>query len=66
MTGNRRRSRWAVLLAAVLLFAGIAGIVAYNAGFSNGLAQTAIAQGGTVPYPYAYGWHRPWGVGFPT
>jgi ABC-type Fe3+ transport system permease subunit len=50
---------------AALLFAAVAGIVAYNAGFSSGLAQTAIAQGGTAPYPYPYGWHRPWGVGFP-
>jgi hypothetical protein len=40
----------------------IVGVVAYNAGLSQGAAQAAAAAG-NLP-PYAYGWHRPWGFGF--
>jgi hypothetical protein len=49
----------------VVLLSAIAAIVAYNIGFSHGLAQQLIAQSGQVPaYPYPYGWYRPWGFGF--
>ena len=67
-----RSNRWFVTIAAVLGLA-LVGVVAYNAGVSQGLAQAAVAaaqagQGTTgtplPPYPYAYGWYRPWGFGF--
>ena len=62
---NRHRFRAAAVLMVVLL-STVAAIVAYNLGFSHGLAQQLAAQGGQVP-PYPYGWYRPWGfgLGFP-
>jgi hypothetical protein len=70
MTGNEfRHRRWGVF-AAALIFSVFVGVLAYNAGMSHGLAQSAVAAGGAAPYPYpyaypyAYGWHRPWGFGF--
>jgi hypothetical protein len=56
-----RRFRGAAVIGVVLLSA-IAAVVAYNVGFSHGLAQQLVAQGGQVPaFPY---WYRPWGFGF--
>lgn len=61
-----RRDKWAALVAAVLM-ATVVGIVAYNAGVSQGLAiNVPAAAAGGVPGPYYYGCHRPWGFwGFP-
>ena len=66
-------NRWFVVVAA--LGALLIGVVAYNAGLSHGAAQAAIAAGSAAtpgtpgvpvpPYAYAWGWHRPWGFGFP-
>lgn len=62
MTGHRFRG---VVVAGVVLLSAIAAIVAYNIGFSHGLAQQLVAQGGQVPAVlYPYGWYRPWGFGF--
>jgi hypothetical protein len=62
MTGHRFRGAAVV---GVVLLSAIAAIVAYNIGFSHGLAQQLVAQAGQVPaYPYPYGWYRPWGFGF--
>ncbi len=62
MRGHRFRGA-AVL--GVLLLSAVAAIVAYNLGFSHGLTQQLVAQGGQIPaYPYPYGWYRPWGFGF--
>ena len=56
-------NRW---FAFVLLLGGLAiGIAAYNLGWSNGAAQVAAANGTLPPYAYGWGWHRPWGFGFP-
>lgn len=63
MDGFRRRYGWALVLGAVLLSVA-AGTIAYNIGLSQGLAQSAVADGTSIP-PYAYGWHRPWGFAFP-
>ena len=61
-----RSHRWLIALAAGLGLA-LVGVVAYNAGVSQGLAQAAAAAAtasGTPLPPYAYGWYRPWGFGF--
>jgi len=58
----------------VLILGAILGIMIYNAGVANGIAQSgklpAIAAGAPAaapypyPYPYSYyGWH-PWGFGY--
>ena len=61
---NRHRFRVAAVLMVVLLSTVVA-IVAYNLGFSHGLAQQLVAQAGQVPpYLYPYGWYKPWGFGF--
>ena len=61
---HRHRFRGAAVLV-ILLFSAIAAIVAYNVGFSHGLTQQLVAQGGQVPaLLYPYGWYRPWGFGF--
>jgi hypothetical protein len=69
------RYRWAIALIVIALTI-TAGVVAYNIGLSQGLAQVAEAtaqQGASPPpapsafpppYYYGYGWHRPWGGGF--
>jgi hypothetical protein len=62
MVEYKRRYGWALVLAVVLLSA-VAGAIAYNVGVSDGIAQSAAAQGTPIP-AYAYGWHRPWGFGF--
>jgi len=65
MDDRRFRFRSAVWLG-VLLLSVITAIVAYNMGVSHGLAQQLAAQGTQLPpYPYPYGWYRPWGFGFP-
>ena len=55
------RYGWAIALLALAL-AITAGVVAYNVGLSHGLAQGAAGPGTTTPPPYAYEWHRPWGI----
>ncbi len=61
--------RWTIILGALLLAAGV-GYFAYNAGFSNGIAQSgrivvaAPPPPGAVPYPYYWYGPRPWGFGF--
>src|SRR5215831_7951004 len=41
--------------------------MAYTVGLSQGAAQAAAASGTLPPYPYAWGWYRPWGFGgFPV
>lgn len=58
---NRHRFRGMAVLG-ILLLSAIAAIVAYNIGFSHGLAQQ-LAQSGQVPaFPFPY--YRPWGFGF--
>jgi hypothetical protein len=62
MNGHVRSYRWVGLLAAALA-ATVVGVVAYNAGFTHGLAQngqTAVGPGAFPPY----GWYRPWGFWF--
>lgn len=59
MNGETRRNGWVLALAAVLLTAAAAAI-AYNIGWSHGLAENAAAAGAAPPY----GWHRHWGFGF--
>jgi hypothetical protein len=46
----------------VVLLSAVAAFIAYNAGFSHGIAQNISAQG--TPVPFVYGWYRPWGFGF--
>lgn len=58
-----RSTTWLFLVA--VLGVALAGFVGYNAGVSHGLAQAAVATSGTPLPPYAYGWYRPWGFGFP-
>jgi hypothetical protein len=55
-----------VVIAMVLV-----GVGAYNLGVSHGVAVNPQIAAGTTPggppvvvYPYGYGWHRPFGVGF--
>ncbi len=67
MTDNHTGFRWA-FLAAVLVSIAV-GVLAYNAGLSQGAAQiataeSAAAQGAPAPYPYAYGWRPSWGFGY--
>ncbi len=57
--------RWTIIVGALLL-AVVVGYFAYNAGFSNGIAESgkivvAAPPPGGVSYPYPYYWHRPWG-----
>jgi hypothetical protein len=70
---NESRNRW-LLGAAALVLAVTMAAIAYNVGVSQGAQMAASvsanagatggAQPGTLPpYPYAYGWHRPWGFG---
>ena len=54
-------TRWFAPLA--VLGSIVIGIVAYNAGVSQGAAEAAAASGTVPPYVY-WGWHRPWGFGF--
>ncbi len=71
---NRRPSAGAVLFF-VLLVAAVVGYGAYNLGVSRGLEVAAVTAAATAPagataapvppYAYWYGWHRPWGWGFP-
>lgn len=62
------RIRWTIVIGALLLAAAV-GVVAYNAGISQGIAQ-GIEQSGKViaappgAVPYYYVGHRPWGFGF--
>ncbi len=51
-----------VVFAGVLLLAGLVGVLAYNAGVSNGLAQNGKVV--AAPYPYYYYPHHFWGGGF--
>ena len=54
--------RWITIVAALVLAAAV-GVMAYNAGVANGIAQSGkIVSVPGGPYPY-YGWH-PWGFGF--
>jgi hypothetical protein len=70
MSNNIHR-RWPVIVAALLLAAGV-GFWAYQAGVAHGIEQSAkivvpSPTAGPYPYPYPYpyyGWHRPWGFGF--
>ena len=62
MEQHFRRNRWAAVLAAAIL-ATLVGVLAYNAGVANGLAQTGQAVGGPGAFG-PYGWYRPWGFGF--
>ena len=63
--------RWVFLVIAALAIAAIVGVMAYNAGVANGIAQSGKivmpapgAGPGPYPYPYPYyGWH-PSGFGF--
>ena len=62
------------VLAALALIAGVAavGVLAYNAGVAQGLAQSGeivLPEPGTGPVPYSYYggpffFHRPFGFGF--
>ena len=62
MTEYSGRSRWAFVIVAAGV-ALLAGVVAYNAGLSEGAAHAAALRGmPAAPYPYY--WHRPWGFGF--
>lgn len=65
MDGYSRRNGLAIVLGAALL--SVAAVtIAYNIGVSQGLAQAAVAaaaDGRSLP-PFAYGWYRPWGIGF--
>jgi hypothetical protein len=58
------RYGWALGLLTLVLVVSAAAI-AYDAGLSNGLAQSAVTAGNFTAPPYAYGWHRPWGGFFP-
>ena len=61
---NGHRFRGAAVIGIVLLSA-IAAVAAYNVGFSHGVAQQLVTQGGQLPAVlYPYGWYRPWGFGF--
>jgi len=59
-------SRWIVIVAA-LAFAAVVGVMAYQAGVSQGVLQSGkmvAPAAGAYPYPYPYyGWH-PWPFGF--
>jgi hypothetical protein len=63
MEGHRiRRGGWIVAAIAALL-AAVVGVLAYNAGVAQGLAQTG--QNVVGPGAYGpYGWYHPWGFGF--
>ena len=58
-------SRW-FFAAAVIVFAAVVGVIAYNAGLHQGVMESGkitVAAPGTAPYPYPYpypyyGWHR--------
>jgi hypothetical protein len=50
-----RRFGWLGAVFAALLLVGV-GVVAYNAGFSEGIAAQAPAAGAAVA-PYGYRWH---------
>jgi hypothetical protein len=63
-------SLWRGILIALLVLGAAAaiGVGAYNAGVTQGIAESSRALAASpptagVPYPY-YGWHRPWGFGF--
>jgi hypothetical protein len=72
---DRTRSPWTIGLLVVAVSVA-AGLIAYNLGLSQRVAEATIAAATTAtppnapptayPYPYAYpyGWHRPWGFGF--
>lgn len=61
-------SLWRGILIALLVIGAAAaiGVGAYNAGVSQGIAESgrflAAPPPAGVPYAY-YGWHRPWGFG---
>src|SRR3989442_13899389 len=58
MNGPSRVNRWASLIVGALT-ALVVGVIAYNLGFSHGVAQQLPAGAGPYPWPY-----RPWGFGF--
>lgn len=59
--------RWVFLVIAAMALAAIVGVMAFNAGVANGIAQSGkivAPPPGPAPYAYPYyGWH-PWGFGF--
>jgi hypothetical protein len=58
-----RSTGWLALVAVV--FSAFIAVAAYNAGLSQGAAETAAAAGNALPpYAYGWGWYRPWGFGF--
>jgi hypothetical protein len=59
MNGPSRGNRGARLIVGALI-ALVVGVIAYNLGFSHGLAQQ-LPAGTAGPYPWPY---RPWGFGF--
>jgi len=73
---NRSGARMWFAVLAVAAVAAAVGFAAYNAGVSQGLAESARfaaaqpAPGAAAPvpylypYPYPYMWYRPWGFGF--
>ena len=48
------RFRWSIIVGALLLAAAV-GVIAYNAGFAQGMEETG---------KILYVGHRPWGFGF--
>jgi hypothetical protein len=59
-------SRWAMAVGFVLL-AAVVGVLAYNAGVSQGVEQSGkivAPPAGAYPYPYPYYPYRPWFGGF--
>jgi hypothetical protein len=74
MNAQSGTSRW-ILGLIVSLAVVLVGVGAYNLGVSHAVAINLPAAAGAAPgtgpgtpplvvYPYAYGWHRPWGFGF--
>jgi hypothetical protein len=61
MNSRSSRSQWALALLALASMA-ILAVLAYNAGMAEGAAQLPPVAGNVTPPPYAYGWHRPWGL----
>jgi hypothetical protein len=57
---EHRWNRW-LLVALTILIVAVSTGIAYNVGLSQGLAQAGAPAG--APPAYAYGWHRPWGLG---
>jgi hypothetical protein len=62
---DRFGNRGFVAVLFALAAAAAVGFFAYNAGFAQGVAESArVAATPGGPAPYLYMWPRPWGFGF--